>query len=212
MSGGPPGKVQVKVRGPPSQGLEDSPPVKVQVKVQGGPLLGQGPSLGPPSSQGPGSPLPGQGPGLGEGVPPGQGPGLGGPWSRFRSRSGGAPRPGQGLGGPRSKSESRSGPPPVKVQKCEERRRYASCGHAGGLSCFIMNFPPVLYCYFQSRNSITDSHKFYFITLNMKSKHYKLLWEVMCEANLLVHPFKLYSQKQQQSIRQWSLFADTQHI
>ena len=47
------------------------------------------------------------------------------PWSR--SRSGGGPPlcqgPSQGLGGP-----------PVKVQKCGERGRYASCAHAGGLS------------------------------------------------------------------------------
>ena len=88
--------------------------------------FGQGPGqgLGPPSQgpgQGPGQGLgsmvkvqpPDQGLGQGPGGPPGQGPGqgLGGP-------------PGQGSGGP-----------PVKVQNGRERGWYASCGHAGGLSC-----------------------------------------------------------------------------
>ena len=65
---------------------------------------------------------PGQGLGQGLGGHPGQGPGPGGP--------------GQGLGAPKVKVQPPPQvkvPPLVKVQKCGERGRYASCGHAGGL-------------------------------------------------------------------------------
>ena len=138
-SGAPLVKVQVKVWGPPGQGPgQGASLVKVQVKVWGPP--GQGPG------QGPGGPArsrsrsrsggpPGQGPGQGPGPPLSRSSAplvkvqvkvQGAPWSRSGSRSGPPGQgPGQGPGTPPGK-----GPwaPPVKVQKCGERGRYASCG------------------------------------------------------------------------------------
>ena len=122
-----------RVGGPPSR-----------VSRSGGPP-GQGPGLGPPRSRSRGAPRsrsrgpprsrsggpPGQGPGLG---PPGQGQGPGAPQVKVQVKVWGAQVKVQGP--PRSRS---GGPPAVKVQvKVGMRGRYASCGHAGGLSCFCI--------------------------------------------------------------------------
>ena len=119
-------------RGPRSRSISRSrrPPVKVQVKVWGPPGQGPGQGLGPPRSRSRG-PLRSRsvgpprsrsgGPQVKvQGVPPGQGPG-------------GAPPgqgPGQGLGAPQ-----------VNVQKGRGYGQYASCGQAGGLSCFSAYLP-----------------------------------------------------------------------
>ena len=141
---GPPPVQSVKVRGPPCpewQGL-GTPLSRVGGPLSrvGGPLSRVGGPLsrvGGPSVQSRGAPCQ-------------RCQGLGGP----PVQSGGPPCPGcQGLGGlqvqvkvrgsPRSRS--RSGVPPGQGQGLSQgpKRRgrgwYASCGHAGGLSCFQVN-------------------------------------------------------------------------
>ena len=74
-----------------------------------------------------------------------QGQGLGGPQVKVQVKVQGAPRSRSGSRsgvGPQVQVKvqgppprSRSAPPQVKVQKGRGCGRYASCGHAGGLSC-----------------------------------------------------------------------------
>ena len=141
--------------GPPGQG-PGGPPSRSRSRSRSRGPPGQGPG------QGPGGPLVkvlgapwSRSRSRSRGVPP---------WSRSRSRSGG-PSPRSRSGGPPPRSRSPlvkvppqvkvwggppgqgpgppgqgPGGPPVKVQKCEEHGRYASCGHAGGLSCLIQSW------------------------------------------------------------------------